>query len=333
MKNLFICALFGIKIDEDLGEGVDVYYGIKITNNLKKIKKYFDPYFVEAVGGLEVEAIMNAGAVCFATDRILDAPFNPKKELIKFLAHVQGIQFLLWLLRDNSVTCELAFYRYHKADKVFHDSNLIGSLYSTAAGQKRTTKFTKSELEGIAKLGKPLMHSHPEFVQGDTALKKGTHRLHNVFCYHLQSARSTPDIGMKILKYCTAFESLFSSSPAELAHQLSERLAFYLKDTPEERRDIFISMKDAYKIRSIVTHGDLLSPGLQEKMKAVAYTCDSIAREVFLKVMSDEEFLTLVQNRQGIDNYFICKIFGISCNDEVQQAGTAVSAGAPPLAP
>lgn len=321
-----------MKIEENLGEGLDVYYGIKITNNLKKVRRYFDHYFVEALGGLEVEAIMNAGAVCYATERTLDSPFHPKKELIKFLAHIQGIQFLLWLIRDNSVTCELAFFRYHKGDKVFHDSNLVGSLYSTSAGEKKKTTFSKFELEKAAQLGKSLMHSHPEFVQGDTAFKKGSHRLY-IFSYHIQSARSTPDLGMKILKYCTALESLFSTSPAELAHQLSERIAFYLRDKPEERRDVFVSMKEAYKIRSIVTHGDLLSPALQERMKIVAGTCDSIAREVFLKVLADNEFIALLQNRQGIDNYFLCKIFGICGDGQVQQAAAAVSADAPPLAP
>lgn len=313
MKNLFICALFGIKIDENLGEGLDVYFGIKITNNIKKIRRHFDHHFVEAVGGLEVEALINAGAVCYATERDLETPFNAKKELVKFLAHVQGIQFLLWLLKDNSVTCELAFYRYHKGDKVFHDSNLVGSLFSTATGEKAKVKFSKSDLEMAAQIGKAIMNSHPEFVQGDTAFKKGSHRLH-IFSYHLQSARSTPDLGMKILKYCTALESLFSTSPAELAHQLSERVAFFLKDKPEERRDLFMTLKEAYKIRSIVTHGDLLSPALQVKMKTVAITCDSICREVFLKILADEEFLALLHNRQGIDNYFLCKIFGIKAS-------------------
>ena len=46
--------------------------------------------------------------------------------------------------------------------------------------------------------------------------------------YFIAGARAQNDLSLKITNYCTAFETLFSTSQAELAHQLSERISFFL---------------------------------------------------------------------------------------------------------
>jgi hypothetical protein len=77
--------------------------------------------------------------------------------------------------------------------------------------------------------------------------------------YHIQSARHSKDLGVKLVDYCTAAESLFLSSSGELMHQLSERIASFDEKAGVSRIETYRRFKRAYNFRSRVVHGAAIS--------------------------------------------------------------------------
>jgi len=52
-----------------------------------------------------------------------------------------------------------------------------------------------------------------------------------------------------------AMEALFSRGASEISHQVSERTAFFLKQSPNEREDLYNQMRSHYSLRSRIAHG------------------------------------------------------------------------------
>jgi len=55
----------------------------------------------------------------------------------------------------------------------------------------------------------------------------------------------------------TILETLLSTGTAEIAHQISERVAILIGHSPDERLKVYRKMKELYGLRSRITHGDL----------------------------------------------------------------------------
>ena len=145
----------------------------------------------------------------------------------------------------------------------------------------------------------------PVALQKGTRLQKGIDRISIVF-YFLQSARSNPDLAVKIVDYCTCFEALFSTSSAELSHQLAERIAFFIGESNIERRDIFNNIKEAYGIRSRIIHGDLLSPSKIDRLHTISETCDNFLRKILFKIFLDTELSNMFSAPPNeLDDYFL----------------------------
>ena len=59
----------------------------------------------------------------------------------------------------------------------------------------------------------------------------------------------------KLIDYMIAFEGLFLKEKAELRYRLSLRVAAFLGENLDEKREIFTLMKKAYDLRSNIVHG------------------------------------------------------------------------------
>ncbi len=109
---------------------------------------------------------------------------------------------------------------------------------------------------------------------------------------------------------------MLSSNTTELSHQMAERAAFYLRDDPQERLDHYQKSKLAYGIRSAIVHGDSVSKRQLKDIKETAKHCDAVARELTNKMMTDEEYYSVLtsSDSQHLDAFMKNKIFGIATN-------------------
>jgi len=143
-------------------------------------------------------------------------------------------------------------------------------------------------------------------------LIKGNSRISRAL-FHITAGRSEPDIPLKITSYCSALETLFSTSQAELSHQLSERVAFFLGTSPEERLALFRKTKKAYGIRSKIVHGDAVKESELETIINFSEFCDNTLRDICRIILSSEENLQVFMgNPSKIDDYFMGLIFGLN---------------------
>lgn len=310
MKYVYITALVNCRLAETLSSPIELRERTFITNNPSHIEKYLRHHDVMAMGSLEATDLLNGKPVVYRLDKV-DKKEQAHVELVNFLRDVQALLSAMWLHRDNSANCEMAFAVSQSSIHVH--SNSLALHYSTASGTQEALTLEHRELKDIVDT---LLVNFRGVREQDrlplTSFQKETGRM-NVSALFLQQARSSQDLGQKIANYCSFFEALLSTSSAELAHQLSERAAFLLRSSPADRFNHFKSTKRAYAIRSKVVHGDVVSKNQVPDLLDVSKHCDQAARELLRLIIDDQELAELFSGGSGskLDDYMLGRIFGL----------------------
>ncbi len=126
----------------------------------------------------------------------------------------------------------------------------------------------------------------------------------------------------------TVLEALLSTGTAEIAHQISERVAVLIGRSSTERLKIYHSVKKLYDLRSRITHGDLeFKKGviswnttvISAKMTIVSIpTLTEVAQyvtAVLCCVLKSAEIMSAMDRNKGdrkkmLDEYFLTRLFG-----------------------
>ncbi|WLD14698.1 hypothetical protein [Planctellipticum variicoloris] len=86
-------------------------------------------------------------------------------------------------------------------------------------------------------------------------------RLFTALKYYHQAIRCDIDQSIRFLGMMMAMEAVFSSgAKSEITHQVSERSAFFLAGTPDQRVETYDAMKSLYDLRSKIAHGTSVNP-------------------------------------------------------------------------
>ena len=110
---------------------------------------------------------------------------------------------------------------------------------------------------------------------------------------------------MKIANYCSALESLLITSPTELTYRLSQRVAWLLGETAEERYELFQQLKDAYDFRSKVVHGSYASEKkLRNDLIPAVRACDDLLRAVLSQILKDKVLHAYVSGQDKSTDHF-----------------------------
>lgn len=101
----------------------------------------------------------------------------------------------------------------------------------------------------------------------------------------------------RIIDQMIAFESLYLGDPQELTYKLALRTAFSLGKRKDKRYTIFEDMKEAYRYRSRIVHGN--NPPSRAELRAIVpktqdYLRQSIQR--FLLLLSDGKSLKEIRD-------------------------------------
>ena len=303
----FITALKSMKIGEDLGRGDKIESDILITNNKEVINSFISRDFIKIAGILESNFILNSSAVIYKEEKSDRMSKGGIEDLDKFNSKIKLFQTCLWLIKDNSAYTELGYCITKKKTEIKIDSNFLTSIYTNADGNKRTTDFTREEL----RQARNIFNNIEDIVQYEVsfaAKKQGLNRIERALFY-VQIARSNDDLSLKISEYCSALESLLSTNPNEIAHQLSERVAILIGQNKSDRIQIYREIKKAYGIRSKIVHGDKIPDNQIKDIRQLSRNLDSYLRLVILKISDDEFWPIFNSDKQEIDNYFLNQIF------------------------
>ena len=305
MKVLFITAIQDLIISENLGRGDRISPELFITNDLSFIKSLLTDEFRLMAGKLETDFILTSNVIIYGRNDVNDNNFVGQDYLKRQMVRLQFFLNFIWLLKDNSANFDMAFLQYNELRGVRIDKNFISAVYTNCNGERDTVTLSREELKLARRIFREKFSKEPVELENGTRLQKGINRISKVL-YFLQAARSNSDLAIKIVEYCTCLEALFSTSSAELSHQLSERIALFLGDSVEERRDIFSKIKEAYGIRSTIVHGDLLSPSKIKKLHTIAENCDNFLRGIISKFFSDEKLIDIFSSLpEQLDGYFL----------------------------
>lgn len=305
MKAQFTTILHHLTIEPDLGHGDKINDTTFLTNNEQTIKNLIAPEFVPDVGIMEASSIASAKAVIYAKEEI-PRGVEPEQHLLTKLGQVSAFLTSMWLYKDNSVNQELGFLFYTRNGRPTASSNFIALRYSDASGKFSLTRFSREELRDVRAFyrNRMLLETHP-FERLGTQLTKGTDRASRAFLL-VQGARCNSDLGLKVSMYCSALEALFATSQAELAHQLSERVAYFLEKDPKARVETYRKMKKAYSVRSKIVHGDVIRSSAMPELIEVSKNCDAVLRRSIEKVLTDEKVNKIFRGKsEKLDNYMI----------------------------
>lgn len=311
---LFTC-LRGLGVSTPLQRGDKLNQDTLITNDSSYLPSIITPETILSIGSLEGNFLKNSKSIVYSVRSLPDQDFDPQRCLIEFLMLVHSFLNNLWLIKDNAAYPEMAYIIYPDGQGQRIDSNFLSTVNTLSDGKTLLTEFNREELR---KARLVLRHSWDNeeaklSIDDKSLLQKGSHRISRAF-YFLQIARSNADLAIKIANYCSSFESLFSTSTAELAHILSERVAVFIGSDSNDRSEIYRNMKNAYKIRSTVVHGSVLKQKNINLLDQVATTCDNYLRASMLNLFSSQKIFDLfsTDKNEELDQYFIERLFDVT---------------------
>jgi hypothetical protein len=249
---ILIAGIHNLRILAPTGKGVHILDGMYVTNEPAQVDKMLIRQLRLAIGGNESVSMLRGGTAAYWKD----LPNEPDTEkalqlLTTWLNCLRSLFMALWLVRDNSVNCELGFLEHDVPGQgVTHASNFIAALFSNARGSAEPVAFSVDEVRQAAEYFKtfflPVMFGLPPSPEAAAEVPfecrtrpplisaRGVNRLSRLL-YFLSAARSANDLGVKVSLYMTCFEIMFATETTELAHRLSERIAFFLYRQPPDR--------------------------------------------------------------------------------------------------
>jgi Apea-like HEPN len=237
--------------------------------------------------------------------------------LRSLLAQAGFLGFFLWLHRSNAIHADEAYIHWWGATEsqfsriggseraYLPDGSFDGIIEYSATEVRESRDLILAWLKqagGFTFAGHPMApHSSPH----------DTPRLDR-FRSAVSTARCAWSLDTRIALWVTALESLLSSGSSELTHRLSERAALCAATEEKERVAVYNLVKDAYRVRSAVVHGDKSPKKLYDEIPAISAAIEDIVRRSFKYVSSDQELSDALFSDESsrIDSQFLDRLFG-----------------------
>jgi hypothetical protein len=318
----FVVGLHHLSIDSGEFEIANV---IQISSQLSGLQPWLFPQFVDSIGQSEWQFLNTTAALAYGIDES-DHQLSETdgiQLLNSFLWQVSDYLTCLWFIKDNAASIETGYLQILQPDpagvRVRVHSNFVARLVRKADGSRLDMHFTRSELQRASKLYNEVLtplrtdlNLPPEPgdpVPAKFASRHGVNRLSRAI-YFLTGARISPDLGTKLVFYCTVLESLFSTDATEVTHKVAHRLAVFLGTSLDDRIDIFRKVKRAYTIRSKVVHGDVVGKESAAQVRETSSDVDQTIRRALLKILTSVELTRVFQSdRQELEQYFLTESF------------------------
>lgn len=311
MKNgIFIASIDNLTLDQDVPEYFELLPGIRVSNSQKIRRRLLTGELYIAIGSMEFEHLQRTPAfIYFEYPPVtMEVKLDPTNYLVVKLIWLDWLFQTAWIIKDHAMRCEAAFLKTDtRPGSPRYDRNFLAYRPLDSRQTDASVVFTHDDL----------VHWHDlhhriktYFHQADSSemrffMEKDYSRSARALHY-VRAARTSQNLAFRISHYCSALESLFSTTTSELSHRLSERVAFYLGEFGRNRREVYANVKKAYEVRSSLTHGGTLRPQKISELHDISQTCDSYLRQIFSSVFTSDMRVTELFDVEAakIDAYF-----------------------------
>lgn len=317
---VYVVRINGLTLPENAGDEFALLPGLQVTKTFRRVEKHLDRSFFGIIGSLESSDLRNAEAVAYTLGdaaQLQKANLTPNDFILQVANRISVLLHGLWLVKDHSAYPGLGFIQVTDGENILVHSNQIASNLATADGLRSTVTLTPEELQRasafIAKL-LPLFRYDFRLKHSPETASLGSRREAKRISraiYFTSVARSVGDLGVKIVNYCTALETLFSTDAAELTHKVSQRTAVFMGGTIDAKVATYDLMKKAYGVRSKVVHGEGLANEASERIASISQSVDGLVRSVLVKILSSDEIASTFElNKEDLDRHYLRLSFG-----------------------
>jgi Apea-like HEPN len=325
MREFLFSTVYNLVAQEIPGKRFEFFDQCYLSTDERVLKNCFSNIAKVYVGACEQGAAFREGAFIYSElpDELLCGTSDVPRTVLKgWLEFIRGFFLALWFIKDNAVDCELGFAHYFsEIEGEMYSTNYIAALNHDASGGRKKIAFSLEELRSARMLFQkeilpavmPEAFGSPRKITSLKWTKSVTKESSRVtrFLYFLSGARIQEDISIRLSQYMTTLEVLFGTDTSELVYKLSERVAFFLGEDASTRRRIFDTVRNVYKIRSKVVHGDAVAAKDMEEARDTSNEVDQLVREVGLKILSDAELKVRFNGRkENLEEYFIELVMG-----------------------
>ena len=99
-------------------------------------------------------------------------------------------------------------------------------------------------------------------------------------------------------------ESLFTTGKDEIAHKVSERIAFLLEKDPMMRHEVFKLVKKIYGVRSTIVHGGQLKLSSDEFMD-LGLKLEYLVQRILKRIVLDDSLISSFSGNQNVRERFL----------------------------
>ena len=313
-KFILISSFRHLSIAETLPKPFTLLPGIGISDSPATKRQLLSEDIAKMIGKIELGYLRDAPNIVFAEfTRSHLKDLEPEQFLHTWLIRTKNLLRTAWILQDHNIDCDAAFIFHFVDDTLLSSSSNFLSQRSTRADCSTTELHIGRELLGQ---WERLNHKINSYLHNQGShdfrffMEKGYCRSGRALQF-IESARTAYNAGFKIAHYISAFKALFSTSPAEISHKLSERVAFFLGTHGYSKHAVFKNMKTAYDVRSKLVHGASLSTQRVDALPELSVVCDSYLRKVMQLLFGELNMITQTDVSPSVmDDFFESIVFG-----------------------
>lgn len=174
--------------------------------------------------------------------------------------------------------------------------NMTSKFYLPEDQNKHDFTINLEDIEDV----KTMFTNIIEFISEDNISENRV--LRSIAFYKL--AVETYYIALRFLNYTIALECMFLTSHNKIKAQLSARVALFLTDSNSDRKEIKENVREIYKLRSEVAHGDSLEKPKIERMNDLILSLENYLRLTYLKILKDKKLLNMFFSKREVKIYF-----------------------------
>ena len=293
------------------------YPGSKILNPnefYEFLGNKFHDETVALIGGIEINHLNSNYAVLIPVTGVSMKTEQGMEKLDDINQLLLNFVCCLWYVKDNCVNIDTG-HIFINTDPglIIHENGIRDYFYDAHSKNETTKEFDYKEIKEASQLAFEAIDLYLDDAK--LANKKPTLRIKGQsriarFSRWVFDARQQHDVLIRIATYITALEALFSTSPAELSHQLSERVAL-LNPSPRAlpAKDAYTRMKTAYGFRSKALHGGGVDEKNQDDLFKMSEFLDELCRQLLHEIMNSKKFESRFETNESIDDFTHEKLF------------------------
>lgn len=191
----------------------------------------------------------------------------------------------IWLIKPMEVTGDLRFKVADGGSTIsFH--RLIARMFLHPYDTDEN--FNNKDIRKLRKLWTKVLETYNPYQR----VTDKNRRIFNALS-KLQDGIMAYNLDSRFVFFTIALESLFSHERTEVTYRLSNRVAWFLGSSQNDRRAIFNEFKNIYNARSGFAHGLLPTKKLSTRDMHLLYSLEKFCREILLKIFDTPKLLNV----------------------------------------